>query len=187
MHQPFHDLHSSNAAALRQTPRGRLFCLFKIVNRKQLFFSFISHRLRGHFKYWATFLLFPRLACFPSVSEQQFHLFWLIFGLIKGRGKRGRKNAPCGPRGAARKGSGSGGSASLRPPGHGGDTAGPLSSGRAAHPRPPPAGPPGSPSAGFGDEQPGPTPLSPSAPRSRPSAAPGDPWQRGDLRANLIN
>lgn len=51
MHQPFHDLHSGNAAALRQTPRGRLFCLFKFVNRKQLFFSFLFffHRLRGHF------------------------------------------------------------------------------------------------------------------------------------------
>lgn len=64
MHQPFHDLHSSNAAALRQTPRGRLFCLFKIVNRKQLFFSFISHRLRGHFAYGAT-VPYTSLSVFP--------------------------------------------------------------------------------------------------------------------------
>lgn len=48
--------------------------------------------------------LIPRLACFPSVSEQRFHLFWVIFGLIKGRGKGGRKNPTIQRRGKGARG-----------------------------------------------------------------------------------
>lgn len=133
------------------------------------------------------FLPFPRLVCFPSVSEQRFHSFWVIFGLIKGRGKGGRKNPTNRPawerRGKGRRGRRQRLSAAA--PG----TAGPgpgRGSGRAApfSPSVPPRAPPALP-RGLGMSSEGRAPSSPSAARV-PSEA-GDPLQRGDLRANLIN